>query len=153
MIFIACGSNLKGQYSSCERVLYAAYEHIEAAGIKIISRSSIWVTQPVPISDQPWFRNSVIAVETDLPPQALLETLKMIEASFGRAQRAPRNAARILDLDIVSYHDKTIDTDGLKIPHPRLQERKFVLYPLKEVAPDWVHPALGMNISDLLAGL
>jgi 2-amino-4-hydroxy-6-hydroxymethyldihydropteridine diphosphokinase len=133
MITIGCGSNLKGKYADSDAVLHAAYAALDARGIKIIKKSSIWITRPVPASDQPWFRNSVIVVQTSLRPHALLDSLKAIEADFGRQHNAPRNAARVLDLDILTYNDDVIGDGDLVVPHPRMNKRPFVMLPFWEV--------------------
>ncbi len=135
MIYIACGSNLSGNYPSSDAVIIAAYDALAWAGIRVVKRSSIWLTRPVPVSDQPWFRNSVISVETALAPRDLLRALKVIEADFGRNHSAVLNAARVLDLDILLYNDLSITEEGLNIPHPRMKERPFVMLPLREIMP------------------
>ena len=101
----------------------------------------------MPVSDQPWFVNGVARVETTLDPTALLSLLRRLEQEFGR-QRSVRNAARTLDLDIIDYDGKVENTPELTLPHPRMQDRAFVLLPLAEIAPGWRHPALGKAVED-----
>jgi len=105
------------------------------------------------VSDQPWFVNGVVAVETFLPPAELLALLHDVEAEFGRTRNI-RNEARILDLDLLAYDDCVMnEPDGPILPHPRLHERAFVLLPLADVDPDWRHPVTGAAIADLIAAL
>ncbi len=151
MIFIALGANLPSIYGSPEETLHKSIEAIEARGIKILLRSSVWLSAPVPVSDQPWYRNAVIAVSTVLSPLSLMQELHSIESDFGRV-RGMRNAARVLDLDLIAYGDDIVD-EGVNIPHPRAHERAFVLRPLYEISPNWVHPVLKLGVGDLILSL
>lgn len=153
MILIALGANLPGPHGGPRDTILAAHGALAGCNARILTSSRIWLTAPVPVSDQPWYHNQVVAVETDLKPLALLETLQDIERAFGRQQRAERNAARILDLDLIAYHDEIVDRPELIIPHPRAHERAFVLLPLREIAPEWVHPVLKTPLPVLLAAL
>src|SRR5204862_4500120 len=101
---------------------------------------------------QPWFVNAVIAVRTELGPEPLLDRLLAVETRFGRARGEP-NAARTLDLDLLDYHGRLCATERLLLPHPRLHERRFVLAPLCEIAPQWRHPRLDLAAEELLARL
>ena len=148
MILIALGANLPSRFGMPPETLRTALSALETRGIGILRRSKLYRTAPVPASDQPDYYNAVAAVETALAPAALLAALHDVEADFGRA-RTVQNAPRLLDLDLLAYDD--VVTDGnLMLPHPRLAERAFVLYPLRDVAPDWVHPLLNITISALL---
>lgn len=111
--------------------------------------SSWYESEPVPASDQPWFVNAVALVATELEPAALLGRMLAVESQFGR-ERGERNAARTLDLDLLDYDSLVIDTERLILPHPRLHERRFVLEPLREIAPAWRHPRLGLTAAELL---
>jgi 2-amino-4-hydroxy-6-hydroxymethyldihydropteridine diphosphokinase len=152
VILVALGANLPGPAGTPAQALSASCRAMAAKGIVIKSASRIWLSAPVPASDQPWFSNAVVRVESALPAQKLLVQLKDIEASFGRV-RVQRNEARVLDLDLIACNDDVVEMSGLTLPHPRLHERAFVLMPLREVAPDWVHPVLKKSVDDLIAAL
>jgi 2-amino-4-hydroxy-6-hydroxymethyldihydropteridine diphosphokinase len=154
VIFIALGSNLfSDAYGSPEDICVAAIEALEQRGISITERSRWFRTAPVPVSDQPWFVNGVIVVETLLPPEELLGLLHEVEAEFGRTRKI-RNEARILDLDLIAYHDQVMTgPEGPILPHPRAHERAFVLLPLADIDPDWRHPVTGTAVADLIAAL
>lgn len=152
---IAFGANLPtDQYGAPAQTLKAALEHLAQDGrvsIKVVS--SFYETAPVPISDQPWYVNGVAWVETDLSAHDLLLKLHEVEAEFGRVRRE-RNAARVIDLDLIAYgRDLIVEEGGINVPHPRMAERAFVLLPLRDVAPDWVHPVLGRTVGDLISDL
>lgn len=149
MIFIGLGANLDGKYGSAAECLNAAPALFAAKNIDVIAMSSLWKSAPVPVSDQPWYHNAVCSVDTLLSPHDLLAVLSEIENETGRV-RHKQNEARILDLDLLAYHNEIIETDILSCPHPRLHERAFVLYPLQEIVPDWVHPVLGQPVSDMM---
>jgi len=151
MIYIALGANLPSEYGAPAQTLSKACDALIKAGVKIVSRSSIWVTAPVPFDpDIPYYHNAVIAVETAMPAEALLDLMLSIEADFGRV-RSVKNAPRLLDLDLIAYHDEVIKHgEKLIVPHPRMHERSFVLKPLSEVNNKWLHPVFGEDISSLI---
>jgi 2-amino-4-hydroxy-6-hydroxymethyldihydropteridine diphosphokinase len=120
--------------------------------IRILTRSGWYRTEPVPRSDQPWFVNAVVSLATELGAKDLLNALQATERQFGRVREEP-NAPRILDLDILDYQGEVMDTTSLVLPHPRLHERRFVLIPIAEIAPDWRHPILELTAVQLLAQL
>ena len=154
MIIIGIGANLTSpRYGAPRATCGAALESFAKTGLTIIARSRWYESAPVPISDQPWFVNGVVTVSTTLSPQALLDLLHNIEHSFGRVRRV-RNEARILDLDLIAYDDLVIEgEEGAILPHPRMHQRAFVLLPLVELAPDWVHPVLKTPIEKLVSAL
>ena len=154
MILVALGSNLAHpQIGPPAAVLDAALDEMLAAGIRVVRVSRYYASAPVPDSDQPWFVNAAAEVETELPPEDLLNALHGIEAAFGRA-RGEANAARTLDLDLLAYGGEiTAPGEHLQLPHPRLAERAFVLLPLMDLAPDWRHPVSGRTVREMLAEL
>jgi 2-amino-4-hydroxy-6-hydroxymethyldihydropteridine diphosphokinase len=123
----------------------------EADGMDVVAVSQLRETEPVGVVDQPRFLNGVVQVETSLSPRALLDLLLEIEASLGRV-RGERWGPRTVDLDLLVYGNERIDVPGLRVPHPHLHERAFVLEPLAELAPELDVPGLG-RVSELLAAL
>ncbi len=153
MILVGLGGNLDSpRFGPPRQTLAAALDALVAARIRILARSSWYESEPVPPSDQPWFVNAVAALETGLAAEPLLALLLAVEARFGRV-RGGRNAARIIDLDLLDHSGQLIETSSLRLPHPRLHERRFVLMPLAEIAPEWRHPRLGLTAGELLARL
>lgn len=148
--YISVGSNIGERLENCKS---AATWLNGRNGIRIIAHSRYFYTEPVGYIDQPWFVNAVFAVETELSPLALLETLQLAQRAYGRPEAGIRFGPRVLDLDILFYNDMIMDDPGLVIPHPRLAQRRFVLEPLCDIAPELVHPVLGISARKLLEGL
>ncbi|MBL4748580.1 MAG: 2-amino-4-hydroxy-6-hydroxymethyldihydropteridine diphosphokinase [Magnetovibrio sp.] len=154
MIFIGIGANLPSdRFGKPQATCDAARVALDRiTGVRVVACSEWFESAPVPLSDQPWYINGVVKVETDLTPRNLLQAMHAIEADFGRV-RTERNAPRILDLDLLAYNETLIVGSGPEIPHPRLVERAFVLRPLAQIAPNWVHPVTGESVSKMIAKL
>ncbi len=143
-VIIALGSNL----GASEDLLEAALVRLASAGLPILARSGWWRSAAWPDPTQPAYRNGVAIVETNQPPAAVMATLLAIETALGR-HRSIRNAPRTLDLDLIACGRQVFDTPGLTLPHPRAHQRRFVMGPLAEIAPGWVHPTLGKTAAEL----
>ena len=150
LIVIALGSNLRGNFPGVEALLDAGVAALAAAGLKVVGRSSWWRSASWPDPALPDYRNGVVLVETGLDPQAVLGLLQRIEGEFGR-DRTVANAPRTLDLDLIAHGRTVLNEVGLFLPHPRAAERLFVMGPLAEIAPDWVHPVLRKTAAALAA--
>ena len=147
--FIAIGGNVVGSgFGDVRATLQAVLSEIPDDDIQIIRCSSWYQSSAVPASDQPDFLNAVMQVHTTLSADDMLSHLLQIELSFGRVRSVP-NAARTVDLDIISFERLVCDTPRLQLPHPRMGVRKFVMLPLAEIAPDWQHPVTGMTASEM----
>lgn len=151
MILIALGANLPSNVGPPRTTLEHALRSLAQEGGEIVARSHFYRSSPVPKSDQPDYLNAVIAIRCELDPPVLLGKLGAIETRFGR-RRGAANAARSLDLDLIAYNDVIRDIAPI-LPHPRMQERAFVLLPLAEIAPDWVHPRLRLSVAALIRAL
>jgi 2-amino-4-hydroxy-6-hydroxymethyldihydropteridine diphosphokinase len=153
-VLIGLGANLPSpEHGKPRETLEAALAILAARGLRIRARSRWWESAPVPLSDQPWYVNGVVEVETGLRPRALLSLLHEVEAGFGRVRSVP-NAPRLLDLDLLAYGDQVSTApEGPHLPHPRMAGRAFVLRPLAEICPDWRHPVTGRGLTELIAAL
>jgi len=143
-IYLALGTNLGDRFANLRTTIdsLALQVHVEA-------ESRIYETPPWGFLDQPAFLNMALRAQTDLAPADLLAFLKTLETDLGRAPTF-RNGPRLIDIDILFYDDFVLDTPPLVIPHPRLHERAFVLVPLADIAPDFIHPVLNQSIRALL---
>lgn len=142
-VFIGIGSNLGDKEQNVRKAISFINEKC-----KILKMSSLYETEPVGYKEQEWFLNCAIKAETKLEPDELLDFLQSIEKRLGRAKTI-KNGPRTIDLDILFYADKKINKPELVIPHPRLHERLFVLAPLKEICPDFIHPISKKSIDEL----
>ena len=147
--YIGIGSNIGNKLNSCED---AISKILKVDRHRLLARSSLYKTEPLGYTAQDWFVNGVIKIETDLVPADLLRSLKTIEASLGRV-KTYRWGPRTIDLDILLFDEREIQTDELQIPHPLLHERQFVLVPLAEIDPCLIHPALKKTVQELLEAL
>ena len=145
--WLGFGSNVGDRRANIEE----AAEKIRKLGLKIIRKSSFYRTEPVGFAPQPWFINQVMEVDADLSPGELLHAVKAIETGMGR-RPGRRNGPRSIDIDILLAGDTVLQSPELVIPHPRLAERRFVLIPLEEIAPDLVHPESKESIRTVLRG-
>jgi len=149
-VYIGFGSNVGDRVDYCDRAvtLLSLLPHSHVSGISLL-----YETEPVRDKVDPgqdWFLNGVVQLETDVTPRSLLTVLREIERSLGRDQ-AERSGPRTMDLDILFYGDRVIDEPDLTVPHPRLHQRRFVLMPLSELAPLFVHPVRQRSVNQMLA--
>lgn len=148
-VYIGVGSNLGNKK---ENYLEALERIAKLPKTRIIKESSLYESQPLGDSKE-WFVNGVIEIETEMKPELLLAKFKNIERAMGRKKVRKRWGARIIDLDILLYDSVIHNKKSLKIPHPEMHQRKFVLIPLSELAPQVIHPVLQMSISELLVNV
>jgi 2-amino-4-hydroxy-6-hydroxymethyldihydropteridine diphosphokinase len=144
--FVGIGANLGDPAAQCTE---AVRRIGMIPGVRMLRCSSLYRTAPVGPMEQGWFINAVAEVRTDLSPSKFLEALKEIEGQMGRTE-GPRWGPRVIDLDILLYGQEVVDQEGLKIPHPEMHRRRFVLEPLCELASYAVHPAFGVSARGLL---
>ena len=147
---VALGGNIPGAFADSRALLEAALAAFPAAGLTVRARSGWWRSAAWPDPTAPAYTNGVAIVETTLSPREVLAALNRIERAFGRA-RGELNAARALDLDLIGYGQLLLDEPGLTLPHPRAHERLFVMGPLAEIAPGWLHPRLSVAARQLAA--
>jgi 2-amino-4-hydroxy-6-hydroxymethyldihydropteridine diphosphokinase len=150
---IALGSNLESRFGDREANLRDAIRRTEALG-EVRAVSSFYDTEPVGYLEQPRFLNGALVLETELEPVALMRGLLSVERAMGREREgAVAKGPRVIDLDLILYGDAVMSTDELTLPHPEMQARRFVLEPLVEIAPEWVHPVRGVTIRTLFERL
>lgn len=152
-IYIGLGANQSYRGRARLQTLNSALRSLAAAGVETLAASRPWRSPAWPDPGDPPFVNACIAVRTAHDPQALMAVLHAVEDAHGRA-RTVRNAPRTLDLDLVDYQGRTGRfAGGPDLPHPRLEDRAFVLLPLKDIAPHWRHPVSGATLQNLIAAL
>jgi 2-amino-4-hydroxy-6-hydroxymethyldihydropteridine diphosphokinase len=143
--FLGLGSNLANRQAYLQKGIH----DLEQRGVRIVRTASVYETEPKDAEGQPWFLNTVVEASTTLSPRGLLDVCLSVENQNQRIRTKP-NGARTLDIDILFYGDEVVEEDGLSIPHPRFSDRKFVLVPLAEIAPDFIDPLSGKTITTLL---
>ncbi len=144
--YIGIGSNLVSPTENCLKAVQRLNAH---ADLNVVARSSLYQSEPFGITDQDWFVNSVAQITTSLSPEELLRACLSIEQAMGRT-RTKKWGPRIIDLDILFYDDLILKQEELEIPHPGIAERSFVLAPMNEIAPEFIHPKLKKSIQALL---
>jgi 2-amino-4-hydroxy-6-hydroxymethyldihydropteridine diphosphokinase len=144
--YIGIGSNLESPAGNCLKAVESLDTHPK---VTLVARSSLYQSEPFGNTDQDWFVNCVVQITTSLTPEELLHICLSIEQAMGRA-RAEKWGPRIIDLDILFYNDLIIKQAGLEIPHPGITERSFVLAPMNEITPDYIHPKHKQSIQTLL---
>jgi 2-amino-4-hydroxy-6-hydroxymethyldihydropteridine diphosphokinase len=145
-IFLSLGSNVGNR----EQNIAHAIEAMALRGVQIRRESSLYATEPVDLPTQSWFLNCVVEAQTELMPRQLLHALQELELDLGR-RRLVRRGPRVVDIDILLYGSSVVRTPELEVPHPRMANRRFVLVPLRELAPSLRHPTLKKTIAELLA--
>lgn len=144
-VVLITGSNLGNKLAN----LSQAEAQIISLPAAVVKKSSVYETQPWGFDDQPSFFNQVLMIETELPAENLMNELLRVEKIMGRI-RTSKNAPRLIDIDILFYNDRIIKTEQLEIPHKEIINRKFVLEPLVEILPDFVHPVYQLTVQQLL---
>ena len=147
LAYLSLGSNMGDR----EANLREAIAQLKNAGA-LVALSAFYETQPVEVTNQPWFLNCVVALETDKSPRDLLNHALSVEAGMGRL-RLRDKGQRNIDIDLLLFGDRIVNESGLKIPHPTMHERRFVLRPLAEIAPNARHPVINKTASQMLAAL
>lgn len=145
-VYLGLGSNLGDRRVN----LRQAVESLQTSGVNITRRSSVYETAPQDLVEQPWFMNMVVEAETAMFPRQLLACVHRIEADLGR-RRLIAKGPRIIDIDILLYGSAVVEAPDLTIPHPRMQDRRFVLEPLEEIRPGLVHPLTHRTIRSMIA--
>jgi 2-amino-4-hydroxy-6-hydroxymethyldihydropteridine diphosphokinase len=147
MVYLSLGSNMGDRESN----LRAAIARLQTEG-RVVSVSSFYETEPVEFTNQGWFLNCAVALETTETPEQVMAAILGIEQEMGR-QRLQKKGPRIIDIDILLFSDKIVDSAELTVPHPAMEKRRFVLQPLAEIAPEARHPVLKKTVREMLDGL
>jgi 2-amino-4-hydroxy-6-hydroxymethyldihydropteridine diphosphokinase len=147
MVYLSLGSNLGDRAAN----LRIAIDSLRELG-EVVAVSSFYETEPMEVSDQPWFVNCAVALKTELMPRQFLSRMLKIEREMGRRRVRPKGP-RTIDIDILLFGNSVVHTPQLDVPHPAMHHRRFVLQPLSEIAADARHPVLKMKVRDLLVAL
>ncbi len=147
--FIGVGSNLDSPREKCAEAIQRISKLSDCC---FLSQSFFYQTAPIGDTDQEWFVNAALQIETDLDPLQLLEALVDVEQAMGRTFRR-KWGPREIDLDLLFFDDRILQSEHLQLPHPELHKRRFVLEPLNDLAPEWIHPELRVSIQQLLREL
>ncbi|MFH1981075.1 MAG: 2-amino-4-hydroxy-6-hydroxymethyldihydropteridine diphosphokinase [Pseudomonadota bacterium] len=146
-VFVAVGSNLGDKLANCRE---AVRRLTGQPDVRAVAASRFYRTAPVDYTDQDWFVNSAILIETRFSPHDLLDCLKAIEVALGRQAGGVRFGPRSIDLDIIFYERRTLVTERLEVPHPRMHKRRFVLQPICDIDPAFIHPVFNQTVRYLL---
>ena len=156
MILLSLGSNLPSKFGDSKKTLLKCYEFFNNSDVKILKKSSFYESVAIPNKSDPKFINSIISIETKFSPEELIKYILSVEEKFDR-KRAQVNAPRTCDIDIVDFNSEVINilnkNISLEIPHPRLEKRSFVLYPIREIDKNWKSPLSGKYIDQLIENL
>ena len=144
--FLALGSNLGDRQAN----LLGAISELSRREVEITNGSSVYSTEPLGLSVQPWFLNTIVEAVTDISPEALMGICLEVETKYHRSRLVP-NGPRTIDIDIIFFGDQVVRSESLMIPHPRYRDRRFVLEPLLEIAADFIDPVLNQPISEIFA--
>lgn len=142
-VYLSLGSNLGDRAAQLRK----AQARLGAAG-NVVAVSALYETEPVEFTEQPWFLNCAVALDTEMNPQQLMSTILTIEKEMGR-KRVQKKGPRSIDIDILFFDSKIVESEQLTIPHPAMHQRRFVLEPLAEIAPNTVHPMLNKTVREL----